>query len=47
LLPQDSRRGPRRHHRRGQGWDLPVPVRSASVRAWGLRPRGARTHLAL
>jgi hypothetical protein len=31
----------------GQIWDLPVPVRKASVRAWGLRPREAKTHLAL
>ena len=31
----------------GQTWDLPVPVRKASVHAWGLRPRGAETHLAL
>jgi len=30
----------------GRTWDLPVPVRKASVRAWGLRPRGAETPLA-
>ena len=32
---------------RGQTWDLPVPVRRVSVHAWGLRPRGVRTHLAI
>lgn len=31
----------------GQTWDLPVPVRKASVRAWGLRPRGVETSLAI
>jgi len=31
----------------GQTWDLPVPVRKASVRAWGLRPRGTITPLAI
>jgi hypothetical protein len=31
----------------GQTWDLPVPVRKASVRVWGLRPRGAETPLAM
>ncbi len=30
-----------------QTQDLPVPVREASVRAQGLRPRGAETHLAI
>jgi hypothetical protein len=30
-----------------QTWDLPVPVREASMRARGLRPRGAGTPLAL
>jgi hypothetical protein len=30
----------------GQTWDLPVTVRKASVRARGLRPRGAGTPLA-
>jgi hypothetical protein len=33
--------------RHGQTQDLPVPVRKASVRARGLRPRGARTPLAI
>jgi len=33
--------------RHGQTQDLPVPVRKASVRAQGLRPRGAITSLAI
>ena len=32
---------------RGRTWDLPVPVRRVSVHAWGLRPRGVRTYLAV
>ena len=32
---------------RSRRWDLPVPVQSMSMRAWGLRPRGAQTHLAI
>ena len=31
----------------GQTWDLPVPVQKVSRRAQGLRPRGAKTPLAL
>ena len=31
----------------GRTWDLPVSVWKASERAWGLRPRGAETHLAI
>jgi hypothetical protein len=27
-------------------WDLPVPVRGASMRVWGLRPRQVRRRLA-
>ena len=31
----------------GQRQDLPGSVQRASVRAWGLRPRGVRAHLAM
>ena len=31
----------------GRLWDLPVPVQKASMRARGLRPRGAKPSLAL
>jgi hypothetical protein len=34
-------------NRHDQTQDLPVPVREACVRAQGLRPRGAETHLAI
>lgn len=47
LLHSDSRRGPRLHLARGHRRDLPVPVRGVYERAWGLRPRGARPHLAI
>ena len=32
---------------RRQAWDLPAPVRDASARAWGLRPRRVGPRLAL
>src|SRR6266704_3081703 len=46
LRPETSRHVPSRALL-GPTWDLPVPIRSASVRAQGLRPRGTPLHLAL